>query len=427
VSAAGGGGMSALLLGADYFGTLAAVRCLGSNGYAVYVADERPRARALYSRWAREKATHPSIGDVDRFLEWLVAFGDAHEGTVLYPTNDHVSWLFARHASLLSQHFLTYQPSEDAILTLLDKKRLADACAAVGIETPRTLYAEDDAALTRVEKEARYPLLIKPRTQIYLETGIKGAMVHDAAELERELARYNSLVRFNRVLMDAHPDIARPLFQEYLTAAETSIFSMSGFVTEDGELLVRASMKVLQRPRKVGIGLCFEGRAIEPELKEKLTALCKHVGYYGAFEVEFIADGDRRLLIDFNPRFFSQMAFDVARGLPIPLLVYHAARGDVSGLASELELARRAPEHTDYGYCHKTILDLVLTLQRASGQMSKSDVERWRAWVKERRGKLTDAVRDDADRLPGVVDAALWAKHFAKHPRSFVRDFVLNR
>jgi predicted ATP-grasp superfamily ATP-dependent carboligase len=419
--------LSALLLSADYFGTLAAVRCLGSRGHAVYVADERPRARALFSRFTRERATHPPIGDVQRFLDWLVAFGDSHPETVLYPTNDHVAWLFARNGALLSNHFLTYQPGEDVILTLLDKKRLADACIAVGIDTPRTLYAEDDAALARIEKEARYPLLIKPRTQIYLETGIKGALVHDAPELERELARYNSLVRFNRVLTDAHPDISRPLFQEYLVAAETSIFSMSGFVTKEGEVFARASMKVLQRPRKIGIGLCFEGREIEPALKEKLAALCKHVGYYGAFEVEFIADGDKRLLIDFNPRFFSQMAFDVARGLPIPLLVYHAARGDVGGLDDELGQARRESEHTDHGYCHKTILDLVLTLQRASGSMSKDDVTHWRKWVKSHRGKLTDAVRDPDDRVPGMLDAALWAEHFAKHPRSFVRDFVLNR
>ena len=39
----------------------------------------------------------------------------------------------------------------------------------------------------------------------------------------------------------------------------------------------------------------------------------------------------------------------------------------------------------------------------------------------------TDAVRDPDDRMPAVIDAASWVQHFAKHPRSFVRDFVLNR
>ena len=419
--------MSVLLLAADYYGTLAAVRCLGRAGVLVFAADESPKARSLFSRYTHEKLTHPPIGDTARFLDWLMDFGRKHPNTVLYPTNDHLAWLFADHQAQLSRVFQTYQPTEDVILTLLDKKRLSDACMAVGIDTPRTLYAESDAALARVKREATYPLLIKPRTQIFLETGVKGSMVQTEGELDAELVRYRERVRFNRVLTDKHPDIARPLFQEYLTAAETSIFSMSGFVTREGELLVRASMKVLQRPRKVGIGLCFEGRAIEPALKEQLAALCKHLGYFGAFEVEFIVDGDRRLLIDFNPRFFSQMAFDVARGVPIPWLMYCAARGDTAALDKALAAARSEPENIDHGYCHQTILDLVLTLQGASGQMSRADIRRWRSWVKEHRGKLTDAVRDPEDRMPGIVDAVGWVQHFAKHPRSFVRDFVLNR
>ena len=419
--------MSVLLLAASYYGTLAAVRCLGRAGIEVYAGDETAKGAALRSRFVRERLVHPPIAEPARFIEWLVDFGKKHPDTVLYPTNDHLAWLLAAHDAELSKVFFTYQPRESVILTLLDKKRLSDACAAVGIDTPRTLYAADDADVLRVKKEASYPLLIKPRTQIFLDGGIKGSMVHAAADLDAELARYMQLVHFNKVLTDKHPDIVRPLFQEYLTAAETSIFSMSGFVTKDGELYARASMKVLQRPRKVGIGLCFEGRAIEPALQEKLTALCKHVGYHGAFEVEFIADGDRRLLIDFNPRFFSQMAFDVARGVPIPRLMYHAARGDKAALDGALAAARRETEHTDHGYCHKTMLDLVLTLQGASGRMSRAEVKKWRTWMTDRRGKLTDAVRDSDDRKPGIVDAATWVTHFAKHPRSFVRDFVLNR
>jgi predicted ATP-grasp superfamily ATP-dependent carboligase len=186
-------------------------------------------------------------------------------------------------------------------------------------------------------------------------------------------------------------------------------------------------MKVLQRPRKVGIGLCFEARPLDDALLGKLAALCKEVGYHGAFEVELIADGDRRLLIDFNPRFFSQMAFDIARGVPIPLFAYMAARGDEAELERKLEAARAWSPKDEHVYVHRTILGLVLLLQRASGQMSKDDVERWRGWLREHHGLVTDAVRQSGDPMPAVVDTATWAKHFAKHPRSFVRNFILNR
>ena len=42
------------------------------------------------------------------------------------------------------------------------------------------------------------------------------------------------------------------------------------------------------------------------------------------------------------------------------------------------------------------------------------------------RGRA-DAVHDPEDLMPSVIDTAQWAAHFVKHPRSFVRSFVLNR
>ena len=420
---------SVLLLGADYYGTLAAARCFGNHGIRVTMADESKRARALFSRHVSEKLVHPPLSEPQVLVDWLVAWGERNPGTPLYPPNDHLSWLFAAHRDRLSKAFVMYSPSENSIITLLDKKRMHDACALpeVGIEVPETLAlgaaGADDPAAARL----RYPVLLKPRTQVFLESGIKGFIVQDREQLASELARFRQLVRFNRVLTDRHPDIAEPMVQEYLTAAETSIFSVSGFVSEDGSIVARAAMKVLQRPRKVGIGLCFEGRELEPVLVEKLAALCKKIGYHGTFESEFIVDGDRRLLIDFNPRFYSQMGFDIARGVPLPMLVWHAARGDKQELSEELSRARAWKAKGTEVYCHKTMLDLVLALQGMSGQMSKGDVRRWRRWYDEHRATATDAVRDSDDRMPAVVDAASWVQHFAKHPRSFVRSFVLNR
>jgi D-aspartate ligase len=419
--------MGVLLLGADYYGTLAAARCYGKNGVPVTMADDNPRARALYSRHVGEKLVHPSLTDPRALVEWLVAFGEKHPGTLLYPPNDHMAWLFAEQRDRLSKVFLTYQPDETAIITLLDKARLHDACAAVGIEVPETHTLGEAGADAPVVADLRWPVLLKPRTQIFMEGGVKGLIVEDRAALAGELARYRSQAAFNRVLTDRHPTIAEPMVQEYLTIAETNIFSVSGFVTREGAIVARAAMKVLQRPRKVGIGLCFEGRPIEQPVFDKLVALCKHVGYWGAFESEFIVDGDRRLLIDFNPRFYSQMGFDVARGLPLPMLVMHAAAGDTAALSAEMDRARAWKPTGDERYCHKTMLDLVLTLQGLSGQMSLADVRHWRGWYSKHKHAATDAVRDPDDTKPALVDAAEWVKHFARHPRSFVRSFVLNR
>lgn len=419
--------MSVLLLGADYYGTLAAVRQLGRRGVAVTMADDNPRARALFSKFVAEKLVHPPISEPAALLDWLVAWGKDHAGTLLYPPNDHMAWLFSAERERLSKAFTMYSPPEETIITLLDKKRLHEACAEVGIEVPETHALGEKGAEDPIVDTLRFPVLLKPRTQVFLEGGIKGFIAKDRAELASELARFRQLVRYNRVLTDRHPDIAEPMVQEYLTAAETNIYSMSGFVTKEGDFVARSAMKVLQRPRKVGIGLCFEGRPIEDDVAEKLRALFRKVGYYGSFESEFIVDGKRRLLIDVNPRFYSQMGFDIARGLPLPLLVWHAAKGDTDALRAELDRARAWQPTGHEVYCHKTMLDLVLALQGLSGQMPKDEIRKWRDWYREHRSGVTDAVRDPEDRVPSLVDTAQWVQHFAKHPRSFVRSFVLNR
>jgi hypothetical protein len=132
-------------------------------------------------------------------------------------------------------------------------------------------------------------------------------------------------------------------------------------------------------------------------------------------------------LIDFNPRFYSQMGFDIARGMPLPMLVWHAARGEHARVREALAFARAWRPRGDEVYCHKTMLDLVLSLQGLSGQMTGEEVRRWRNWYAQHEKTAIDAVRDQDDRMPAVIDAAQWMHHFARHPRSFVRNFVMNR
>lgn len=417
--------MDVLLLGADYYGTLAAARAYGREGMTVSMADEGRQARALYSRYVARRLVHPPLSTPKELVAWLVEWGTrrAPRRAVLYPPNDHLAWLFAAERDRLSKAFAMLSPSEGAVFTLLDKRRLHEACADIGIDAPLTLSAAEIAR----GRAAPFPVLLKPRTQVYLTSGVKGFIARDRAELDAATRRFHDHVTFDPVLTARHPEVVEPMVQEYLPAAETSIFSVSGFVDADGAVVARAAMKVLQRPRRVGIGLCFEGRAVEEPLVEKLAALCKKIGYFGAFESEFIVQGDARLLIDFNPRFYSQLGFDIARGLPLPTLVWRAARGDRDGVRAALEQARAWRSNGREVYLHKTMFDLVLRLQGLSGQMSRDEVRRWRSWYASHADAAVDAVRDPNDPMPAFIDAARWAGHFARHPRSFVTSFVLNR
>jgi D-aspartate ligase len=414
-----------LLLGANYYGTLAAARAFGKAGFDVTVADEHRQARALYSRHVNRKLVHPPLSSPGTLIDWLVEWGTRHPGALLYPSNDHLAWLFALERDRLSKVFAMFSPSEDVIITLLDKKRLHKACEAAGIDVPESVPVADDANDPTTTRTRKFPVLLKPRTQVYQERGIKGFVAHDPVQLRAALRRFRELVVHAPFLTHRYPDIGEPMVQEYLSAAETEIISISGYANEHGVVAARSAVKVLQHPRKAGIGLCFEGRPVDTALVEKLSALCKAVRYYGVFEAELVPDKNRTLLIDFNPRFYSQMGFDIARDLPLPLLIWHAANDDRAAFKDVLAGSSAWKSQGDEVYCHKTIFDLVLVLQRLSGQMTKDEVSRWRTWYATHRP--TDAVRDPDDRMPAVIDATQWVGHFIRHPRSSLLGYVLNR
>jgi D-aspartate ligase len=416
---------AALLLGANFYGTLAATRALSRAGLEIAIADETRRARALHSRHVDRKLVHPPLSSPGAVIDWLVEWGTRNPGALLYPSNDHLAWLYAVERDRLSKEFAMLSPGADTIITLLDKKRLYKACEAVGMDVPETREAADETFGATAERAQRFPVLVKPRTHICQLRGPKGFIAHDHHQLRAALQRFRETIVYAPVLIEYYPDISEPLVQQYLTAGQTDIISISGYADEDGVVAARSAVKVLQQPRKAGNGLCFEDRPVDVALVAKLSSLCKAVGYYGVFEAEFVPDQNRSLLIDFNPRFFSQMGFDIARGLTLPLLVWHAASEDHKAVTRVLDEASVWKSQGNEVYCHKTIFDLILALQGRSGQMTKKEVSRWRTWYAAH--EVTDAVRDPDDRMPAVIDAAQLAGDFMRYPKGFLREYVLNR
>lgn len=410
-----------LLTMGDYFGTLAAARTLGRAGVGVALADPRRLAPTRWSRYVRPLACPDLASAPEAFVEWLLATGKREPGRVLLATSDCVAWLFARHRAALSRDFLLYTPPLEVMYTVLDKWRLHHACLELGIDTPRTWLARGADALATIQREARYPLVVKPQTQAFLRPHQKGRIATDGASLAamiRELARATTHAP---IVLEYDPGAGDPVVQEFAESGVEGIYNLSGFIDETGGLFVAAAArKVLQWPRRLGTGLCFEAAEVRPELASDLARMCRHIGYYGPFEVEYLEVGARRLLIDFNPRFFGQMAFDIARGLDLPRLVYLAAMRQHDALALAIETAQRRTAHPNghAAYTNRIAIELLTRLRRLAGGMSASEEVRWRGWLQAHDEGVTDAVFDRDDWMPSVVEAGAALYECARHPRS---------
>lgn len=402
-----------LLQTAGAYGTLAAVRALGRAAVPVIVADPSRFAPARWSKYTARRLTCPSVNRVDVYLRWLVAFGAAHPGTALCPTNDELAWLFARHLPDLRQNFRVAAPPPETLLELLDKRRLQEACARAGLPTMASWFPGTEKELERLAPELEFPVVVKPRTQLFHRTRFKGGVAADVRSLRVLWRRLSGNGCTEPGLRRVEPGIADPFVQTYAPVAGEGVLSLSGFVDRTGEVfVVRAARKVVLRPFVLDVGVWFETASVDPALAALLRDLCRQTGYFGVFEAEFVRWKGVQRLIDFNPRFYGEMGFDQAQGLPLAELSYLTALGEDDAAR---ELARESNGQKAVGpFVHRFALrfEKKAALNRALPQGPASALS---------NGAALDFAKDRDDPLPALLDAVNILAGYLRHPRSALR------
>jgi predicted ATP-grasp superfamily ATP-dependent carboligase len=385
-------------------------------------------APANWSRHVARRNTCPPVRRADEFLAWLRDFGAREPGHVLYPTSDDIAWLIAANRDDLARLYRLYSPPVEAIERLLDKATLHGLCDTVGIATPPSWFPASAEQLSSLAGRVTYPLLLKQRTQILSSTHTKGFTVASPEELISRFPEFLLANRHGDAISSRRPEACLPMLQAFFPEVADGTLLMAGFVDRSGSLVAaRASWKILQRPRRLGIALCLEEAPLDLGLAEKVAALCRLAGYHGVFHVEFIRAGGNLLLIDFNPRYYHHMAFEVARGMPIPHLAYLGACGDEDGLREAGRAAQRDAEPRGRAFTHALDFRILVEGQRLAGTMSPAEANGWRRWYSRHQDSMTDAVADPDDPRPGAVDTMMHVVEWARHPVSHFRTMILDR
>jgi predicted ATP-grasp superfamily ATP-dependent carboligase len=415
-----------ILLGdANYYGTLAAVRSLGRAGIKVVTVDPSIISAGRYSRYTSQHLRCPAFEETSAWAEWLMRRARTGPRQAIYATSDAVSFALARYRDELSADFELYQPGLNTIMSILDKGCLMQHAQAVGIETPSTWYPENGTEAAKIAKEAGVSVMIKPRSQLAQRTMTKGSIVKS----EYLQSVFDSYVRdqsTNSEFAKQCSTTMTPVIQQFHPQAMENVYSLSGFREKaGGEIIMRSARKIMQQPRRTGIGLCFGPAVIDPLLAEKARRLCERVGYYGVFELEFILAEGKAMLIDFNGRFYHQIAFDIARGMELPALAYAAATRNQAELARLMALGTSGNHDDVAGFCNHFVLAMLVNMQRMFRTMSRKDAARWLSWSQGSHGRIIDAIMDPHDALPTTVEVAQRLAHVVRHPRAFVRQYGL--
>jgi predicted ATP-grasp superfamily ATP-dependent carboligase len=394
-----------ILSSASASGTIAAVRCLGASGYEVGVLFSSFLSAAAWSRYAKSKHAAPRENEPARFLDRLMQIGAGRPGQILLPTSDETAWLYSENADLLAQRFCVYQPPIETIRRILDKAELAAAATSVSIAVPPTWDPAKIPDLPQLAATLPYPLLIKPRTHVHRVGNDKGVIVHSQEQLMRALPAI--IDREIRSAADG-PLLAEartPLLQKFIGGGQSAV-SITGFLDRSGELFVtRRGAKVFQRLRDTGVGVCFESLPADAELSEAVRRLCRELGYFGVFEVEFIWSEGRWALIDFNPRLFNQVGMDIRRAMPLPLFACLDAMGETAALREAVERAKAYDQRQPTAIYDGFTLRAILLAQSLRGGLSSAEREYWGRWMRLHADHAVDFVADHADWVPGIVHA----------------------
>ena len=396
----------ALLGTAGAGGTIAAVRLLNAKGFDTGVIRSETLATAAWSNAAKRSYSGPPESDGARFLEWLMGIGAADPGQVLLPTSDQTSWLYTLNAEALGRHFRMYQPSIETMRRILDKKMFSDAVVRAGLSVLPSWEPRNADELRTLARTLPYPILIKPRTHVHRLRNDKGLVVHSEAEMIDQFRYYLNRESVRAADNPHLPEAGFPLLQQFVDVSKEGVYSVSGFIDRSGEHFVtRRSVKVFQRSVPVGVGICFESRPAAPALSAQVRALCRELGYFGLFEVEFIRFGDKWAAIDFNPRMFNQLGMDILRGMPLPLFACLDALDDKAALREAVAQAQAVDEDKKAVFCDRFTFRSILLAKLATGRISRTELSYWRNWLKQNRPNAADFALDPDDKLPGWIHA----------------------
>lgn len=292
-----------LLTGGEHLSVLAAVRALGAAGYRPWVTVDRPGTYAARSRFAAGSTVVPPPGaDPDAFTRAIFALADDLGAVAIVPGTEVAMGILAAHKSNLPDGVALGSADPEALVTVRDKRHLADLVVGTGFSVPPTI--EVSAGHLPSVMPFGYPMVIKP-PQPEL-AGPDGMVRHHGARAAGAPTELDDAVA-------AIPDgnaIVQPLLPGPLG-------SLAG-VYWDGRL-VAAVQSEGDRVWPLPCGSISHARTVplEPSLVDATTAMLRPTDWCGLFQLDFFRVDGGLCLIDFNPRLYTSLSHATRVGVDL--------------------------------------------------------------------------------------------------------------
>ena len=312
---------AAVILGANFYIALGAIRSLGRKGVKVFALDYNFRtAYALSSKYVTEKVLFPNINcDESAVAQFLIEFGKRFsERPVLLASADNYAVLLSRYAGKLAPYY-RFPPNKPGLLeSVINKKKLYTLAQQHNLRMPLTYFPESDSDVDEIASGIRYPCIIKP------------ALSHKFVKLFRQkcliINQPDTLVKFLKQSSAAGLEV---MVQEIIPGFDDQMYVFDVYINQEGRPThTFTAQKLRQFPVNFGSST-FTRQFFKPELIELGLEYMRRLDYRGFGEIEFkrhAATGEL-YMIEINARLSSLNALYDACGVEFTYAMYRDLTG----------------------------------------------------------------------------------------------------
>ena len=268
-----------VLLGANFYTALGAIRTLGRRGIPVYALDYHfPTAYALSSRYVTRKILCPNVNtDENGLAAFLIELGKEFSARpVLMATADNYALLVSRYADQLSGYYIFPDNEAGLLEKIIDKKGLALLAVEHDLNIPQTYIVDQNSDLNVIARDIHYPCIIKP------------ALSHKFVKLFRQ----KCLLAENKAGLISALEKARAselevMVQEIIPGFDDQMYVFDAYVDRQGRVThTFSAQKLRQFPINFGSSTLTH-HLYDRELVELGLDYIKRLGYRGYGEIEF--------------------------------------------------------------------------------------------------------------------------------------------
>ncbi|MFO8192939.1 MAG: carboxylate--amine ligase [Bacillota bacterium] len=311
-----------VILGANFYNALGAIRTLGRRGVPVYALDYHfPTAYALSSRYVTEKVLCPDINHNEKELaDFLISFGKGFSvKPVLMAAADNYALMISRYAEELAPYFRFPAMPTGLLEKIIDKKGLSELARDLQLRIPITYTVMPGSDSDHIAGNINYPCIIKP------------ALSHKFVRVFRQKCLYaTDREKLMEALNTASTSGLEVMVQEVIPGFDDRMYVFDAYIDNHGKTThTFSAQKLRQFPINFGSST-FTHQYYDPALITLGREYMERLGYRGYGEIEFKKDprNEKYYLIEINARLSTlNVLFDKC-GIEFTYIMYRDLIGD---------------------------------------------------------------------------------------------------